>query len=61
AEENTRESIYGALRRKETFATSGPRMRLRFFAGYGLPDNLLEVTDGVARAYAMGPMVTPMA
>ena len=54
AEENTRESIYAALRRKETFATSGPRMRLRFFAGYGLPDDLLESADGVARAYAMG-------
>ncbi len=54
AEENTRESIYAALRRKETFATSGPRMRLRFFAGYGLPDNLLETADGVARAYTTG-------
>ena len=54
AEENTRESIYAALRRKETFATSGPRMRLRFFAGYGLPENLLETRDGVARAYAEG-------
>ena len=36
AEENTREAIYGALRRKETFATTGPRIRVRFFAGYGL-------------------------
>ena len=54
AEENTREAIYAAFRRKETFATSGPRMRLRFFAGYGLPDDLLESVDGVARAYATG-------
>ena len=54
AEENTRESIYAAFRRKETFATSGPRMRLRFFAGYGFPDDLLEQADGVTRAYATG-------
>jgi len=54
AEENTRESIYAAFRRKETFATSGPRMRLRFFAGYGLPDDLLDSADGVAQAYARG-------
>ena len=54
AEENTREAIYAAFRRKETFATSGPRIRLRFFAGYGLPDNLLETEGGVARAYTNG-------
>jgi len=54
AEENTREAIYAALRRKETFATSGPRIRLRFFAGYGFPDDLLETPDGVATAYAIG-------
>ncbi len=54
AEENTREAIYAAFRRKETFATSGPRMRLRFFAGYGFPDDLMDMSDGVARAYATG-------
>ncbi|MBT6557690.1 MAG: DUF3604 domain-containing protein [Gammaproteobacteria bacterium] len=54
AEENTRQAIYAALRRKETFATSGPRMRLRFFAGYGFPSDLLDSTDGVAQAYATG-------
>ena len=54
AEENTREAIYAAFRRKETFATSGPRIRLRFFAGYGLPDDLLETTEGGVQAYATG-------
>lgn len=54
AEENTREAIYAAFRRKETFATSGPRIRLRFFAGYGLPGDLLESAGGVAQAYATG-------
>ncbi len=54
AEENTRESIYGALRRKETFATSGPRIRVRFFAGYDFDEAILDVADGVTRAYAEG-------
>ena len=54
AEENTRASIYAALRRKETFATSGPRIRVRFFAGYDLPKDLTQRSDGVAYAYANG-------
>jgi len=54
AEENTRESIYQAFRRKEVFATSGPRIRLRFFAGYNFDSTMLTSADGVERAYANG-------
>jgi len=51
AENNTRESIYDAFRRKETFATSGSRIKVRFFGGYGL-DAILDQEDPVKYAYA---------
>lgn len=54
APENTREEIYAALRRKETFATSGPRIRVRFFAGYGIGAQPLTSEEGVKNAYANG-------
>ncbi|MCP4602190.1 MAG: DUF3604 domain-containing protein [Proteobacteria bacterium] len=54
AEENTCESLYNALRRRETFATSGPRIQVRFFAGYDFENSLVNDTDMIAQAYAGG-------
>ena len=54
AEANTRESIYAALRRKETFATSGTRLKLRFFGGWKFTPGLLRQPDWVHAAYHSG-------
>jgi hypothetical protein len=54
AESNTREDIFDALRRKETFATSGTRIRVRFFGGFGLVEGLEPGNAGVRQAYAQG-------
>ncbi len=54
AESNTRDSIFDAFRRKETFATSGPRIKVRFFAGYDFSDDLIDDPALVQKAYASG-------
>ena len=54
AQENNRESLFAALRRRETFGTSGPRIRPRFFGGWGLPAGLCERADMLETAYRDG-------
>ena len=54
AEENTRNSIFEAFRRKETYATSGTRIKLRFFAGYDIEASLLDSDDVIKEAYEKG-------
>lgn len=54
AESNTREAIYAAMRRKETFSTSGPHIKLRFFAGYDFDGSLLDSENSIEQAYAKG-------
>ena len=54
AEENTRESLFAAMQRKEAYATSGTRPILRFFGGTDLEQDLCEKEDMVALAYEQG-------
>ena len=62
AESNTREAIYDAMRRKETFSTSGPHIKLRFFAGFDFDQSLLNSTNSLEQAYANGvPMGSDLA
>jgi hypothetical protein len=52
AEQNTRQAIYKSMRQKETFGTSGTRIKVRFFAGYKLPK--LSRNDFISAAYLSG-------
>lgn len=65
AESNTREAIYAAFRRKETFSTSGPFIQLRFFGGYGITQDVLTRSDAISTLYesatTMGGDLAPRA
>lgn len=54
AEQNTREAIFDALRRRETFGTSGPRIVVRFFGGWAFPADLCSDPAMVERGYDLG-------
>jgi hypothetical protein len=54
APENTRPEIFDAIQRKETFGTSGPLIRVRFFGGWDFGAGMHKDADFVKKAYANG-------
>lgn len=54
AEQNSRESIFSAMRRRETYGTSGPRIVVRFFGGWDYPSDMCERVDSARVGYERG-------
>ena len=54
ASENTREAIFDAMERKETYATTGPRILVRFFGGWEFTNDDLRSRAPAFRGYEKG-------
>ena len=54
ARENTREAIFDALARKEAYGTTGPRIMVRFFGGWGFTADDLNSRQPAFRGYEKG-------
>jgi len=54
AAENSRDAIFDALRRRETYGTSGTRPKMRFFGSWGYPADLCDQADLISTAYRNG-------
>jgi hypothetical protein len=54
ADDNTREGIFDAMKRRETYGTSGTMIRLRFFGGWSFPEDMTSDLDFVSEAYQTG-------
>jgi hypothetical protein len=54
APQNTREAIWDAMQRKETFATSGTMIKVRFFGSFDYAPDDVKKPDFIKHAYAKG-------
>jgi len=54
AEENSRDSLFEAMQRREAYGTSGTRPIVRFFGGWQYPTDLCTRSDQIDVAYAQG-------
>ena len=54
AEENTRAAIFDAFKRRETYATTGPRMGVRFFGGWEFTEDDMRTRMPAEVGYAKG-------
>ena len=65
ADENTRASLFDAMQRRETFGTSGPHIKVRFFGGWDYPNDVVKnaawTKIGYAKGVPMGADLPPLA